>query len=167
MIAPYTSILTEAIEAIYETPYTGGYTNTQKGIEDCMAELSGQENAVIVVITDGGASACVGENGRICNSVDNGDCCKSDNTEGGVPPSVAAEEAADVAASKGMSVVPVAISRVESQLRLIKDLARCPGREGPCKKFQNLSVNSIDDLDDVLEELVAATTSCDLYGFGG
>merc|ERR1711933_272106 len=116
----------EVVDAIDSQAYSGGYTNTEDAIFQCKNELQGTTNPVIVLVTDGTPTACRKKNGGY-KTIFNGDC-----NEGNCPqcengdPVAAATKLADDAASAGISLVPVVINSVSSNVDALELLARCP-----------------------------------------
>lgn len=152
-----------AVAAIDSEAYSGGYTNTEDAIYQCKNELQGTTNPVIVLVTDGTPTACRKKGGGYKTIFQGG--CNTGNCNGCINgyPVDAATTLADEAASAGMSLVPVVINSVSSNVDALELLARCPtgaaGADCDVNDYKNLSVATIGDLDTLLEGLIM-TTEC-------
>merc|ERR1711907_517715 len=124
---------------------TGGWTNTQDAIDKCRKALKGKKNHA-----GQSRNGCSRESCPACRG-------EADTHQ------EAAELAADLAAREGISLVPVIISSVEESKEQLEKLARCPANSDPnscdVADYKNLSVNKLEELDQVLGKLIA-TTGC-------
>jgi len=156
-----------AIAEIENSPYTGGWTNTQDAIDKCRKALKGKKNPMMVLLTDGTPTACKTDEGKTKHAGQSRNGCSRESCPAcrgeADTHQEAAELAADLAAREGISLVPVIISSVEESKEQLEKLARCPANSDPnsCDvgDYKNLSVNKLEELDQVLGKLIA-TTGC-------
>jgi len=159
-----TGSTTGAINAINNSPYTGGYTHTEAAIDMCVGQLKGSQNPVIVLITDGSPTACKKNDGNNINT-GNSNCDKTNCNacKHGNNAQKAAEHAANEAAKNNMSLIPVVISSVKTDKDNNYALARCPENPTtPCNvnDYKGLHVGKIEDVDQILDQLVLTTNGC-------
>ena len=124
-----TGSVEDAINSIANYEYVGKGTRTEYAINRCQNELNGQPNPVIILVSDGRPEF-----------------------------QLAAVNSATNAASKGTSIIPVAINENTSDLEALNALARCSGQENmaaiPCEDNQGLSVDDFDGLSEIIRRLV-------------
>merc|ERR1712176_507780 len=143
----------------------GGYTNTEDAITKCTTELEGSDNPVMVIITDGTPTACRHNSGYNtekdtinyeCSNLGSYDLDKKNFQR-------VAYHQADKAADKGITIVPVIINSVSSNVNILEKLARCPENTSwrnkyTCgDKYKDLEVGDIDELELILDNLVKST----------
>lgn len=163
VISPFGSSPSDAKKAITISQYTGGYTNTEDAILKCVDELKESQNPVIVLITDGTPTACNNKNNNGVSLTGRGGCtantcdkCNGKSFAG------SAERAATLASNAGVTLIPVVISSVATDIDQLEDLARCPANSDDfCSvdDYKSLNVESLDELDTILDALVT-TTEC-------
>ena len=154
-----------AQQIILDRNYTGGWTNTQEGILQCVDNLDGHSSTntkVIVVITDGVPTACRNGTSTPCAAGNQCECVDSEGSTGNYNPFRAAQEAATAAAQKDYLVVPVGILSGSLDEDKLNKLARCPSEQNadkPCEKYKGLDVANINELFDIFENVVV-TAGC-------
>lgn len=155
-----------AITAINDSQYTGGYTNTEAAIFECIQQLDNVDNPVspvIILITDGVPTACrpksADKESVICNNDAKCSECKNNSAKNG------AVKMANAAKNRGMSLVPVVIQTVNTGDQWLKDkewlsnLARCPNDDDKCDvgEYKDLKVDNVDDVGNILGSLIRMT----------
>ena len=163
VISPFGASAADATQAIATSPYTGGYTHTEDAILKCVEELKGSENPVIVLITDGTPTACNNlSTDGVSTKGQKG--CKGNQCDKCIGGSfaAAANSAATLASNQGATLVPIIISSVATDIKQLEGLARCPANnDDSCNvdDYKGLNVESLDQLDQILDALVL-TTEC-------
>jgi hypothetical protein len=160
VISPSGSSHSDAKNAISTSRYTGGYTHIEDAILKCVDQLQDSKNPLIVLLTDGTPTACNNENNNKVSYTGRGKCTEEQcNKCNGNSFQIASERAADEAAKNDMSLIPVVISSFATDVDQLEQLARCPSSSTSCdvNSYKGLTVESLDDLDTILEELVTVT----------
>jgi hypothetical protein len=150
----------DAVAAIGASSYTGGYTNTEQAITKCTEQLAGTANPVIVLVTDGTPTACARSDPTKFKTIFQGDCNTNNCPQcPNGDPANGAEVVAGQAAAAGITIVPVIVSSVSSNVDQLEALARCPVDSTDCDidDYKGLVVGSVDQIGSLLQDLVGLT----------
>ena len=162
VIQNLTTNVMDATASISSYKYKGGGTYTEGAIDRCRELLTGEQNAVIVLITDGMPTRCLNDDDIPVRGERKG----KNQCKGGLSAQEAAENAATSAATStasvsGISIIPVSVLNDTAALADLDKLARCAGQDAtqPCKDNQGISADNFDQVDEIIRKIIV-TVNC-------
>ena len=158
IIQNLTTNVMDATASISSYKYKGGGTNTEGAIDRCRDLLTGEQNAVIVLITDGRPTRCLDGNGEPTAKKNK---CAGDRSAQEAAENAASSAATSTASVSGISIIPVSVLNDAAAVADLDKLARCAGQDAtePCKDNQGISADNFDQVDEIIRKIVV-TVNC-------